>query len=93
MVRPDVVHTGAVHARRAGEDADLTCTRELKMMSSLGTGRRICPGLAPAMLYLEYFVANLVSEFEWWEALTVDGVLVYHLPLNTYYTAPNILLE
>lgn len=48
---------------------DLTCTRELKMMP-FGAGRRICPGLAPAMLHLEYFVANLVREFEWWE---VDG--------------------
>jgi hypothetical protein len=45
---------------------DLTCTRELKMMS-FGTGRRICPGLAPVMLHLEYFVTNLVREFEWWE--------------------------
>jgi hypothetical protein len=77
MVRSDVVHTGVVHARRAGEDADLTCTSELKMMP-LGTGRRICPGLAPAMLYLEYFVANRSGER--WEALTVYGVLVYHLP-------------
>ncbi|OEL25297.1 Cytochrome P450 89A2 [Dichanthelium oligosanthes] len=50
-----------------GEGADLTCTRELRMMP-FGAGRRICPGLAPAMLYLEYFVANLVREFEWWEA-------------------------
>ncbi|KAL6650773.1 hypothetical protein ACP70R_009698 [Stipagrostis hirtigluma subsp. patula] len=50
-----------------GESPDLTCTRELKMMP-FGAGRRVCPGLAPAMLHLQYFVANLVREFEWWEA-------------------------
>ncbi|CAL5016782.1 unnamed protein product [Urochloa decumbens] len=50
-----------------GEGADLTCTRELRMMP-FGAGRRVCPGLAPAMLHLEYFVANLVRQFEWWEA-------------------------
>jgi cytochrome P450 len=50
-----------------GEGADLTCTRELKMMP-FGAGRRVCPGLAMAMLHLEYFVANLVKEFEWSEA-------------------------
>jgi hypothetical protein len=48
---------------------DLTCTRELKMMSFIA-GRRICPGIAPVMLHLEYFVVNMVREFEWWE---VDG--------------------
>ncbi|KAM0873669.1 hypothetical protein ACQ4PT_037922 [Festuca glaucescens] len=28
-------------------------------------GRRICPGMALALLHLEYFVANLVRGFEW----------------------------
>nr|BAJ86653.1 predicted protein [Hordeum vulgare subsp. vulgare] len=50
-----------------GEDTDLTCTRELRMMP-FGAGRRACPAIAPAMLHLKYFVANLVREFEWWEA-------------------------
>ncbi|XP_047092781.1 cytochrome P450 89A2-like [Lolium rigidum] len=48
-------------------DADLTCTRDLTMMP-FGAGRRACPAIAPAMLHLQYFVANLVREFEWWEA-------------------------
>ncbi|GJN27516.1 hypothetical protein PR202_gb15546 [Eleusine coracana subsp. coracana] len=52
-----------------GEAADLTCTRDLKMMP-FGAGRRICPGIALAILYVEYFVANMVREFEWRE---VDG--------------------
>jgi hypothetical protein len=36
---------------------------ELKMML-FRAGRCICLRLTPAMLYLEYFVANLVREFE-----------------------------
>jgi cytochrome P450 len=47
-----------------GEGVDLTCMRELKMMP-FGARRRACPGLAMGMLHLEYFVANLVREFEW----------------------------
>ncbi|PWZ38024.1 Cytochrome P450 89A2 [Zea mays] len=50
-----------------GDGTDLTCTTELKMMP-FGAGRRVCPGLATAMLHLKYFVANLLTEFEWWEA-------------------------
>ncbi|TVU42827.1 hypothetical protein EJB05_09250, partial [Eragrostis curvula] len=52
-----------------GEGVDLACAREMKMMP-FGAGRRACPGTAMAMLHLEFFVANLVREFEWWE---VDG--------------------
>lgn len=37
---------------------------QIKMMP-FGAGRRICPGIGLAMLHLEYFVANLVREFEW----------------------------
>ncbi|XP_017700359.2 cytochrome P450 89A2-like [Phoenix dactylifera] len=48
----------------AGEGVDLTGSREIKMMP-FGAGRRMCPGLGLAMLHLEYFVANLVWEFEW----------------------------
>jgi cytochrome P450 len=47
-----------------GEGVDVTGSREIKMMP-FGVGRRICAGLGIAMLHLEYFVANLVREFEW----------------------------
>ncbi|XP_037489155.1 cytochrome P450 89A2-like [Triticum dicoccoides] len=57
-----------------GEDTDLTCTRELRMMP-FGAGRRACPAIVPAMLHLEYFVANLVKEFEWWEADGEDNAV------------------
>ncbi|KAG9455272.1 hypothetical protein H6P81_008176 [Aristolochia fimbriata] len=46
------------------EEVDITGTRGIKMMP-FGAGRRICPGLSLAMLHLEWFVANLVKEFEW----------------------------
>ena len=36
-------------------------------MMPFGAGRRICPGMALALMHLEYFVANLVKEFEWKE--------------------------
>ncbi|RLN15495.1 hypothetical protein C2845_PM02G09590 [Panicum miliaceum] len=49
-----------------GEGVDVTGSREIKMMP-FGVGRRICAGLGIAMLHLEYFVANLVREFEWKE--------------------------
>ncbi|CAL4917540.1 unnamed protein product [Urochloa decumbens] len=49
-----------------GEGVDVTGSREIKMMP-FGVGRRICAGLGVAMLHLEYFVANLVREFEWHE--------------------------
>ncbi|KAF8404179.1 hypothetical protein HHK36_009059 [Tetracentron sinense] len=51
-------------SRDGGEVFDLTGSREIKMMP-FGAGRRICPGLGLAMLHLEYFLANLVREFEW----------------------------
>ncbi|XP_010941086.1 cytochrome P450 89A2 [Elaeis guineensis] len=47
-----------------GEGVDMTGSREIKMMP-FGVGRRMCPGLGLAMLHLEFFVANLVREFEW----------------------------
>lgn len=51
------------------EEFDITGSREIKMMP-FGVGRRICPGLGLAMLHLEYYVANLVWNFEW---KAVDG--------------------
>ena len=48
----------------SGEGVDVTGSKEINMIP-FGVGRRICPGLGLAMLHLEYFVANLVKEFEW----------------------------
>ncbi|KAM0887962.1 hypothetical protein ACQ4PT_028641 [Festuca glaucescens] len=45
---------------------DMYGTKGIKMMP-FGVGRRICAGLNIAMLHLEYFVANMVKEFEWKE--------------------------
>jgi cytochrome P450 family 89 subfamily A len=47
-----------------GADVDLTCAKEVKMMP-FGAGWRICPSMALALLHLQYFVANLASEFDW----------------------------
>lgn len=52
------------NGEKGGKAFDITGTREIKMMP-FGAGRRICPGLALAMLHLEYFVENLVWQFEW----------------------------
>ncbi|KAE8077533.1 hypothetical protein FH972_016090 [Carpinus fangiana] len=52
-----------------GEVFDITGSREIRMMP-FGAGRRICPGFGLAMLHLEYFVANLVWNFDW---KAVDG--------------------
>ncbi|OEL17381.1 Cytochrome P450 89A2 [Dichanthelium oligosanthes] len=49
-----------------GEGVDVTGTKGIRMMP-FGVGRRICAGLGIAMLHLEYFVANMVREFEWHE--------------------------
>ncbi|XP_028780616.1 cytochrome P450 89A2-like [Neltuma alba] len=43
---------------------DITGSKEIKMIP-FGAGRRICPGYNLAMFHLEYFVANLVWNFEW----------------------------
>jgi cytochrome P450 len=43
---------------------DITGKKEIKMML-FGAGRRICPEYTLALLHLEYFVANLVWNFDW----------------------------
>ncbi|OEL34644.1 Cytochrome P450 89A9 [Dichanthelium oligosanthes] len=35
------------------------------MMMPFGAGRRICPGMGYAVLHIEYFLANLITAFEW----------------------------
>ncbi|KAG2646340.1 cytochrome P450 89A2-like [Panicum virgatum] len=50
-----------------GAGVDMTGTKGIRMMP-FGVGRRICAGMSIAMLHLEYFVANMVREFEWREA-------------------------
>ncbi|KAM3682649.1 hypothetical protein ACJW31_12G088600 [Castanea mollissima] len=52
-----------------GEAFDITGSREIKTMP-FGAGRRICPASGLAIRHLEYFVANLVLNFEW---KVVDG--------------------
>lgn len=47
-----------------GEAFDITGSKEIKMMP-FGAGRRMCPGSGLAILHLEYFVANLVWNFDW----------------------------
>ncbi|KAL6906519.1 hypothetical protein ACP4OV_004120 [Aristida adscensionis] len=49
-----------------GVGVDMTGTKGIRMMP-FGVGRRICAGLSIAMLHLEFFVANMVREFEWKE--------------------------
>ncbi|XP_042429591.1 cytochrome P450 89A2-like [Zingiber officinale] len=56
-----------------GEGVDLTGSREIKMMP-FGAGRRMCPGMALALLHLEYFVGNLVKQFEWKAAVESEEV-------------------
>lgn len=47
-----------------GQGVDITGKKGIKMMP-FGAGKRMCPGYELAMLHLEFFVANLVREFEW----------------------------
>ncbi|KAJ3682158.1 hypothetical protein LUZ60_014731 [Juncus effusus] len=63
---PDEFKPGRFLEGGEGEKVDITGTKEIKMMP-FGVGRRICAALGAAMLHLEYFVANLVEEFEWKE--------------------------
>ncbi|KAK4284506.1 hypothetical protein QN277_001330 [Acacia crassicarpa] len=49
---------------KGSETFDITGSKEIKMMP-FGAGRRMCPAYNLAMLHLEYFVANLIWNFEW----------------------------
>ncbi|MED6134194.1 hypothetical protein PIB30_034895 [Stylosanthes scabra] len=51
---------------------DIMGSKEIKMMP-FGAGRRMCPGYGLAILHLEYFVANLVWNFEW-KAMSGDEI-------------------
>ncbi|CAL4901277.1 unnamed protein product [Urochloa decumbens] len=51
-----------------GEGVRLTIgTKEATkvMMMPFGAGRRICPGMGYTILHIEYFLANLITAFEW----------------------------
>ncbi|XP_042481058.1 cytochrome P450 89A2-like [Macadamia integrifolia] len=47
-----------------GEVVDITGSKEIKMMP-FSVGRRICPGLGLGTLHLEYFLANLIRNYNW----------------------------
>ncbi|XP_006659834.2 cytochrome P450 89A2-like [Oryza brachyantha] len=70
-----------------GEDVDLTGSKEIKMMP-FGAGRRVCPGMALALLHLEYFVANLVREFEWREVAGEEVDLTEKLEFTVVMKRP-----
>ncbi|PNT66803.1 cytochrome P450 89A2 isoform X2 [Brachypodium distachyon] len=70
-----------------GEDVDLTGSKEIKMMP-FGAGRRVCPGMALALLHLEYFLANLVREFEWREVAGEEVDLTEKLEFTVVMRRP-----
>ncbi|KAK4284480.1 hypothetical protein QN277_001306 [Acacia crassicarpa] len=49
---------------KGSETFDITGSKEIKMLP-FGAGRRMCPGYNLAILNLEYYVANLIWNFEW----------------------------
>jgi cytochrome P450 len=72
------VHPGQVHAwrgrgRRAVDHRHSKQQEANKvMMMPFGAGRRICPWMGYAMLHLDYFLANLITDFEW-RRPTIEG--------------------
>ncbi|KAF2926594.1 cytochrome P450 89A2 [Oryza sativa Japonica Group] len=84
---PEVFRPERFLAGGEGEDVDLTGSKEIKMMP-FGAGRRICPGMALALLHLEYFVANLVREFEWREVAGDEVDLTQKLQFTVVMKRP-----
>ncbi|VAH50937.1 unnamed protein product [Triticum turgidum subsp. durum] len=77
-VNPDEFKPERFLADKGGESISLVAAAgsggEIRMIP-FDAGRRVCPGMAVAMLHMGYFTANLVREFEWREAkgeLAVD---------------------
>uniref|UniRef100_A0A0E0EZV4 EF-hand domain-containing protein n=1 Tax=Oryza meridionalis TaxID=40149 RepID=A0A0E0EZV4_9ORYZ len=70
-----------------GEGVDVTGSREIRMMP-FGAGRRICAALSVAMLHLEYFVANMVKEFEWKEVAGDEVDFAERLEFTTVMAKP-----
>uniref|UniRef100_A0A0E0BCP2 Cytochrome P450 n=1 Tax=Oryza glumipatula TaxID=40148 RepID=A0A0E0BCP2_9ORYZ len=70
-----------------GERVDITGNKGIRMMP-FGVGRRICPGLGIAMLHLEYFVANMVREFEWKEVAGDEVEFAEKREFNTVMAKP-----
>ncbi|VVB11280.1 unnamed protein product [Arabis nemorensis] len=69
------------------EALDITGSRGIKMMP-FGAGRRIRPGIGLAMLHLEYYVANMVREFEWKEVQEHQVDLTEKLEFTTVMKHP-----
>ena len=53
------------------------------MMMPFGAGRRICPGMGYAMIHIEYFLAHLITAFEWH---LVDGGAVDLIADHGFFT-------
>uniref|UniRef100_A0A0E0M9P5 Cytochrome P450 n=1 Tax=Oryza punctata TaxID=4537 RepID=A0A0E0M9P5_ORYPU len=70
-----------------GEGVDVTGSKRIRMMQ-FGVGRRMCAGLNTAMLHLEYFVANMVLEFEWKEVAGDEVDLAEKAELTTAMAKP-----
>jgi len=72
------------------ETFDITGSKEIKMMP-FGAGRIICPGYNLALLHLEYFVANLVWNFNWNHFKSISW-LSLHLCLCIGHLFPSTIL-
>ncbi|KAK9928282.1 hypothetical protein M0R45_025425 [Rubus argutus] len=51
-------------AGQEGAKFDIKGVADIKMMP-FGAGKRICPAITISLMHIEYFVANLVRDFEW----------------------------
>ncbi|KAL5728887.1 hypothetical protein ACHQM5_001915 [Ranunculus cassubicifolius] len=72
------------------EEADITGIKGIKMIP-FGAGRRICPGLAMAMIHVNLMVARMVQEFEW-SALPNQGKMDFSEKLE-FTTVMNKTLQ